>query len=105
MGSGHGYCANCKKYQIQNARSLCRPCYGWHFKRGLLELFPRKQWTNQELLEELDFWRAGGLSVREAAERMGVALTTVRRAVQRAKERARASGSLPETSGNTKSAE
>jgi len=68
----------------------------------LLDLFPRRQWKNEELLEELDFLRASGLSVREAAEKMGVALTTVRRAIQRARERTRASASATDISGNAK---
>lgn len=40
------------------------------------------------MLEEYGFWQRRGLGLHEAAKKMGVKVPALRRAIQRAKERA-----------------
>ena len=53
---------------------------------------PRKEWTvvTPEMVEEMIRLRAGGLSVRETAERVGVSEMTAYHRIRRAKEKAEA---------------
>lgn len=85
--NSYGYCIKCHRYRERYGRRLCSTCYTWHWNRGTLDLYPRTFWKNEELIEELDFWRERGLSVRQAAERIQVSLSAARKAIQRAKER------------------
>lgn len=92
MSLDHGYCVDCQRYKSLRGRHLCSYCYGWHFDSGTLEQFPRSTWKNADLMAELDFFRQQGLTVRQAAEKIGVKLSALRRAIQRAKDRQPAAG-------------
>lgn len=80
-----GKCKDCKEFGPIGGRGLCKKrCYGYHYNNGTLEKFPRLTWKRAELLAEFNLCRARGLSVREAAEKIGVSTVALYRAIQRA---------------------
>lgn len=81
-------CVNCGKIAELGGRGLCRDaCYTYHHNRHTLDKFPRSTWKNEELMAELQLCLNRGLTIREAAEKIGVKLSALRQAVYRARTR------------------
>lgn len=82
-------CADCGREAPHNARGLCRACYKRHERYGNLHRWPRLGVKREFIYRREDFneMRSWGLSVREAAERLGVNHNTALRY-----ERARLAG-------------
>ena len=79
-----GKCVSCKQVRVLGGRNLCKAnCYKFHHDRHTLEKFPRITWRREDLIAEYNICKARGLSVREAAEKIGVGLSALRRAIQR----------------------
>lgn len=67
-------CACCGGIGLHQGRALCVACYRWHDKNGTLHKYPPLQTWLSTLARIDDFaeYRARGLSVRAAAEAVGV---------------------------------
>ena len=83
--AGPGTCKQCKVTGRVGGRGLCQICYSKHRYRGTLSKFPRSTWRRTELMAEWELCKLRGLSVREAAERIGVSLSALRKAIQRSR--------------------
>ena len=68
-------------------RGLCEACHQRHRKRGTLSDFERRTRPADEVLEDWDFLRRQGYSIRDAAERMGMTHAALDRALCRAANR------------------
>lgn len=82
-------CKDCKEKTLITGRGLCKnKCYNYHRQRGTLDNYPRSTWKHEDLMAELAICRERGLTVREAAEKIGVTLSALRKAIDRARTRA-----------------
>jgi hypothetical protein len=74
------------RYAEHVARGLCRACYEQANRAGTLEDYPRGTWARDELLDEWDRLRAVGVSVVDAAPRLGMTVAALARALERARK-------------------
>ena len=88
-------CLDCGETGSIQGRGLCaQKCYRHHQNRHTLDKFPRTTWKRAELLAEFDLCRVRGLTVREAAEKIGVTYSALARAIQRARDQQRRANAL-----------
>lgn len=74
--------------KVVSTRTVCSMHYQRMRLDGTLDDLPRKTLRGADLLEDYDFVnRTGEMSVRQAAERMGVSLHALRQALYRRKVR------------------
>jgi hypothetical protein len=66
------------------ARGLCRACYLHLRKHGDLIDYERRSRPRDEVLEEWELLRAEGYTVRQAAERLGMTVHALKKALYRA---------------------
>lgn len=65
------------------SRGLCANCYEWIRTRGRLEDYPRVRGIAADRVEDWEFLkRYEGLTVKQAAERMGIHENTLRRSIK-----------------------
>jgi hypothetical protein len=80
-------CADCGggSETHRRRRGLCFNCYSRHRYHGTLEQFPpmRNYWARAELLSEWDHLRRSGVSMAEAAPRLGVTRKAIEKAIER----------------------
>ena len=76
-------CVECKRTP-RLARGLCVKCYHHHRFAGTLIDFERQLRPADELLAEWDELRRDGYTRRNAAERIGVTIFALSKAIQRA---------------------
>ncbi|WP_144069894.1 helix-turn-helix domain-containing protein [Nonomuraea indica] len=74
-------CACCEELGLHGGRGLCHTCYRRHLAAGTLAQYPRLQtWLSaQGRIADFAELRERGLTVREAAEQIGVSLRTAER--------------------------
>lgn len=68
-------------------RGLCETCHQRHRNHGTLSDFERRTRPADEVLEDWDFLRHQGYSIRDAAERMGMTHAALDKALYRAARR------------------
>jgi len=87
MVDGKTYVANPKiqrKYSRHYSRGLCRTCYSNEKYHGRLNDWPLLTRKRDELLEEWVLLRSAGVPIAQAAERMGISVIALDRALHRA---------------------
>lgn len=89
-----GTCADCNDEELIGPRGLCNACYKYHHNHHTLDKFPRSTWKREELLAEYDLCQRRGLSVQAAAGTIGVSVSALRRAIQRARKHTRLTTAL-----------
>jgi hypothetical protein len=65
-------------------RGLCVNCYGTEMTAGRLDQWPRMNRPGSEMLEDWELLRSAGVSVEQAAKRIGVTMAALDRALHRA---------------------
>lgn len=90
----HGECKDCKHVEKIGSRGLCSACYDYHHNHHSLNNFPRSTWRREDLMAEWDFWRVRGHGVREAAEKIGVTVSALRKAIERTRKLATETATL-----------
>jgi hypothetical protein len=75
-----------ERYARHTARGLCAACYFRVRHAGHLDDYPRATWTRDELLDEWEFLRSTGVSVIDAAPRLGMTPAALVRALERARK-------------------
>ena len=84
-------CGKCRKVLDQpgcgrhRGRGLCGPCGHAVARRGQLIDYPRINRTRDELMHEWELLRSEGHTLSQAADRLGIARGTLKRAYQRAR--------------------
>lgn len=81
-----GNCKDCNQAEMLGGRGLCKACYSYHHNHHSLNNFPRSTWKREDLLAEWDFWRVRGHGVRDAAEKIGVTASALRKALERTRK-------------------
>lgn len=77
-------CADCGRTMHIEGRGLCGACYWRHRQAGTIDDFPRRQLPARDLVEDYEFLRRSeGYTRRQAAERMGITLARLEKAIER----------------------
>lgn len=83
-----GFCRCCLHRKIMHARGLCAACYVWATKNDTLIDYERIRMRTEDRIDDLRFLqKTEGLSVAQAAERMGITTSSLYRTLQRAGEK------------------
>lgn len=88
MRTKTGFCACCLEEKKIHGRGLCACCYVWAQNHGTLIDYERVKMRKEDRIEDLRFLqKTEGLSVAQAAERMGISESHLYRTLQRAGEK------------------
>jgi hypothetical protein len=79
-------CRACGRTRCHAARGLCRTCHHHARLSGQLADYPRATYTRDEVLDEWVRLRSAGVSVVEAAPRLGMSVAALARALERARK-------------------
>jgi hypothetical protein len=82
-----GLCARCRRLMRIKARRLCNTCSFWAYANRTHIDFPRVNRSTEELMADYHLLRSEGHTDRQIAERLGMKLGSLRRALQRARSR------------------
>jgi hypothetical protein len=80
----HAQPASCHPGRPKFSRLLCRHCYDHHRRKGTLCDFPTEVRKRDDLIADYELLRGQGYTKRQIAERLGMNLSTLRVAYQRA---------------------
>jgi hypothetical protein len=70
-------------HRTHQCRGLCQACHFRASRTGVVGLFERITWPNQELRDNWEAYHDMGLSMAEAADRLGVTPGAIERAIHR----------------------
>lgn len=87
-------CSQCPRARRSGGRSggrgLCVRCYSREHKAGRLHQYPLKNRAAADVAEDVEFLRGQGFTRRQMAERLGMTLAAMDRALLRHRARQRA---------------